>query len=73
MTDADLNRIRDHLAMHQAKPRRDAMQGDIDWAYIRFAAWALPILEHVGAYGVAGDGVENRPVPGAEAVNARTP
>ncbi len=51
MRDRDLNRVRDHVLWHMEKKRRDAVKGNkISWSYIRFAAWALPLLREVGAF-----------------------
>ena len=48
MDNAELNRIRDHVQLHAAKPQREPIKGyELARAYIRFAAWALPLLiEH---------------------------
>ena len=48
MDDAELNRICDHVYLHAAKPQREPIKGyELAKAYIRFAAWALPLLiEH---------------------------
>ena len=45
MDDTELNRIRDHVQLHAAKPRRRNAEGyGLERAYIRFAAWAIPLL-----------------------------
>ena len=45
MDDAELNRIRDHVQLHAAKPQREPIKGyGLAGAYIRFAAWAIPLL-----------------------------
>ena len=45
MDDAELNRIRDHVQLHAAKPQREPIKGyKLARAYVRFAAWAIPLL-----------------------------
>ena len=48
MDNTELNRIRDHVRRHAAKPQHEPIKGyGLAKAYIRFAAWALPLLiEH---------------------------
>ena len=63
----DLIRVWDHVFYHQAKERKDAMRGDIGWAYIKFAAWAFPRLALSGWFWFD----EGRPVPGGAACNKK--
>ena len=45
MDDTELNCIRDHVQLHAAKPQREPIKGyGLARTYIRFAAWALPLL-----------------------------
>ncbi len=48
MDNAELNRIRDHVQLHATKPQCEPIKGyGLARTYIRFAAWALPLLiEH---------------------------
>ena len=48
MDDAELNRIRDHVQLHAEKPQREPIKGyGLARSYVRFAAWAFPLLiEH---------------------------
>ena len=48
MNDAELNLIRDHVRLHAQKPQHEPIKGyGLARSYIRFAAWAIPLLiEH---------------------------
>lgn len=52
----DIRRISEHVVLHMDKPQNEPMRGSkLPWAYIRFAAWAIPILMHHGYIGSEGD------------------
>ena len=48
MNDAELNRILGHVRLHIETPQCEPLKGyELARSYVRFAAWALPLLiEH---------------------------
>jgi hypothetical protein len=53
----DLRRVAEHVTTHIESPQREAIRGDkVSWSYIRFAAWAIPLLVEHGEIVVDSDG-----------------
>ena len=70
MRDKDLRRVGQHLKAHLAINQREPMKGyKLPWSYIKFAAWAIPLLIEHGDIFVD----EPIPVPGGAACNRSDP
>lgn len=52
----DIKRVAEHVILHIDKPQNEPMRGSkLPWSYIRFAAWAIPILKYHGYIGSKDD------------------
>lgn len=69
MRNRDLNRVLDHVRLHATTKQVEPMRGSkVPWSYIRFAAWAIPLLIK---HGEIIHEVEGKTIPGSEAVNRK--
>ena len=67
MRDKDLRRVAEHVIYHTEHPQADPIRGvKVAWSYIRFAAWAIPILV---AHGYIGPGSDREEQNSTEATN----